>query len=66
MFSDWNHMDFKQDLEVNKDFVLVNQLVWSKLVHTFGGTPEITFFIVDKSGGQGHSKEETDFNPIKV
>jgi hypothetical protein len=64
LFSNWNHMSLREDLKNEVDFKLINQPLWSKLLHAFGGAPEISYFLVNKNGTG--SFQEPDLNPIKV
>jgi hypothetical protein len=41
-------MKLKNDIERNKDFVLVSQIIWQKLIRYFGGAPEIGYYLVDR------------------
>ncbi|CDW87948.1 UNKNOWN [Stylonychia lemnae] len=47
-FQDWSYMKLKNDIERNKDFVLVSLIIWQKLIRYFGGAPEIGFYLVDR------------------
>ena len=40
-FSDWTFMRLKPDLEEDRHYVLINILLWQKLLSTYGGGPEI-------------------------
>ena len=44
LFKDWNFMSIRDDIIIGKDFVLVSQTSWLKLVAAFGGAPEIPIF----------------------
>lgn len=57
-------MTLKDDLQNDIDFKLVSHLVWSKLLHSFGGAPELSYFLVSKD--EVGSFGEPDFNPIKI
>ena len=65
-------MKLKDDLQVNADFILVHQQIWQKLLHTFGGAPEINIFLINKSNnsgnaqGEAHSEEVPDLSPITI
>lgn len=41
-------MRLKNDIQRNKDFIIVNQTIWMKIKKYFGGAPEIGFYLVDK------------------
>lgn len=60
-------MKLKDDLERDKDFILVSQAVWQKLIHTFGGAPEIYIFMISRSIQQVKAaEEEPDLSPITI
>ena len=43
-FKDWSLMSIRDDIEQGRDYVLVTQAQWLKLVKNFGGAPEIPIF----------------------
>eukprot|EP00347_Sterkiella_histriomuscorum_P007438 403348921 len=49
-FSDWSLMKLRSSDQIqrDKDFLIVSQTVWIKLIRYFGGGPEIGFFLIDK------------------
>jgi hypothetical protein len=60
-------MKLKEDIKRGVDYNIINLSVWSKLVHTFGGAPEINIFLITKEGGSTESgNEKPDIKPIKV
>lgn len=66
MFRDWNYMKLKDNLKQEEDFIIVPQQVWQKLIHTFGGAPEINIFMIHKNNEEGVSEEVPDLNPITI
>ena len=74
VFNDWGNMALKDDLETLKDFYLLRQSIWTKLLKAFGGGPEIPFFYYTKTmetenadGTKETIKESAhDFTPIRV
>lgn len=56
-FQDWNQMKLRDDLDLYEDFIVVGQSVWQKLIHYFGGAPEIGFYLIDKPTGVIHNEE---------
>ena len=52
-FIDWEHMDLKADIQIGKNYLLVDNVVWMKISNEFGAAPEIIFY-------------ENDFSPMKL
>jgi len=46
-FSNWNEMSLKEDLKLNRDFVLATDATWLKLAKVFGGGVKIGISLVD-------------------
>jgi hypothetical protein len=67
-------MSLRDDIKVNKDYVLVGTSSWLKLVAAFGGAPEIPIYqyTVEERETQPDGTSmvvkhmQHDFNPIKV
>jgi len=53
-------MKLKNDIERNKDFVLVSQIIWQKLIRYFGGAPEIGYYLVDRKHLVQQDPSESD------
>ena len=74
LFNNWEYMTIKEDIVEGKDYYIITQTNWMKLMSTFGGAPEIPFFIynvekrIERSDGEVLVEKETyhDFNPIKI
>lgn len=37
-----------EQIKRDRDFLIVSQTVWMKIVRFFGGAPEIGFYLIDK------------------
>lgn len=73
ILTDWNHMKLKDKIEEGEDYILISHTLWKKLVHRFGGGPEIKFFICDQAEKSnnliwqgGYLRGYPDKNPIIV
>lgn len=49
-FTNWSYMRLRRpdQIQRDRDFVLVSNTAWMKLSRFFGGAPEISFYLVDK------------------
>ena len=73
IFDDWEHMTFRDDAVRGKDYELLGQQLWMKLLARFGGAPEIPFFqyFEEEAAPAGHAESiqrvaKHDFNPVIV
>jgi len=48
-YCDWTHAKLKDGLEENKDYILINQVLWLQLHAWYHGGPVIHIFIVGKT-----------------
>lgn len=63
-------MSLREDIELDRDFVLVSTSAWFKLVTAFGGAPEIPIYqyTIEEPAADGSVVKRSlhDFSPIKV
>ena len=74
LFTNWEYMTIKEGLEQGKDYYIISQKSWLKLMAACGGAPEIPFFTYSTEKRTTRPDGEVlieklpahDFEPIKI